>query len=56
MEIDVKKIIIAVIIALIVIGGIVFAVIVLGGGNKDYILEEIKEEDYKYFAVYTKER
>lgn len=52
-NVDIKKIIIA-LVAVAVVATI--AVLIINGvlsANKNYTLEEIAEEDYKYFAVYT---
>lgn len=52
-NIDIKKVIIFLFIVLILIIGIFFAVNKIASGNKNYTLEKINEEEYKYFAVYT---
>jgi len=52
-EIDIKKVIIFLVLVIAIIGGIIFTVIKISSGNNSYTLEEIKEEDYKYYAVYT---
>ena len=55
-NIDIKKVLIAIIIVLALGIGIFFAVGAINSSNKRYELETIKEEDYKYFAVYTEEK
>ena len=50
---DIKKVIIAIIVILILAVCVFFGVNAITSGNKSYIIEEIKESDYKYFAVYT---
>lgn len=52
-NIDIKKVVIAIIIVIILLVGIFFVVNSITSGNKKYTLEEISEEDYKYFSVYT---
>lgn len=55
-NIDIKKVLIAIIIVLALGVGIFFAVGAISSSDKKYELETIKEEDYKYFAVYTEEK
>ncbi len=52
-NIDIKKIIIAILIVIILAIGIFFALRFATVQDKDYTLEVISEEDYKYFSVYT---
>lgn len=52
-NIDIKKVIIAIIIVLALIVGVFFIVKNVSSGDKSYTLEQIQESDYKYFAVYT---
>lgn len=52
-NIDVKKVIIAIIIILVLAIGGFFVVKAITSSNKNYELEEISEEEYKYFAVCT---
>ena len=55
-EIDIKKIIIAIILIIAVIVGVFFGIKGIAGSGKKYQLEEIKESDYKFFAVYEEEK
>ncbi len=55
-NVDLKKVIIAIIIVLLLGIGVFFAAKAILSGNKNYTLEEISEKDYKYFAVYTDEK
>ena len=52
-EFDIKKIAIAVIVAIIIILGIIFAIFGFSKKDKIYTLEQIAEEEIKYFAVNT---
>ena len=51
-NIDVKKVIIALVVIIIIAVLVFFGVKFVSSGNKEYELEEITEKDYKYFAVY----
>lgn len=52
-EFDIKKIIIAITVTILIIVGIIFIAFSLGKGDKSYILERIAEEECKYFTVNT---
>lgn len=52
-NIDVKKVIIAIVVILILVVGVFFIIKNVSSGDKSYTLEQIQESDYKYFAVYT---
>lgn len=52
-NIDMKKVIIAILLVIVIGVGIFFGVKAILEGRKNYTLEEIAEEDYQYFAVYT---
>lgn len=52
-NVDVKKILIGVVVIILLAVITIFIVNAVNSGNKNYALEEIKEEDYKYFSVYT---
>ncbi len=49
---NLKKIIIAIVIILIIAVIAFFGVNAIISANKNYTLEEIKEQDYKYFSLY----
>lgn len=55
-NIDIKKVIIAIALILVLGIGIFFAVKGITEGGKSYELETIKESDYKYFSVYEEEK
>ncbi len=51
------KLIVIIVLVIAIIGIAIFAVVnVVGIKNKDYVLETISENDYKYFLVYTNEK
>ncbi|MCI8621744.1 MAG: hypothetical protein HFJ50_08800 [Clostridia bacterium] len=55
-NVDVKKIIIAVVLILILGIGIFFAVKAITSSGKSYSVETIKDSEYKYFLVYSNEK
>lgn len=55
-NIDIKKVIIAILILVILVIGAIFGIKALVSNKKEYILEKISEEDCKYFSVYTNEK
>lgn len=52
-NIDVKKIVIAIILILVLVVGGLFVIKAINNGGKKYTLEQISEEDAKYFEVYS---
>ena len=53
-EIDIKKVLIAIVIIILVcIGAFVITKTINTDNNKNYILEQISESNYNYFAVFT---
>ncbi len=56
-KINVKTLTIIILaIIIVLIGTFIVVKIVNGNGNKNYVLEQISEDDYKYFGVITEER
>ena len=53
-EFDIKKIAIGLVLIIIICVGIFVIIKTINkGNNKNYVLEHISEDDYKYFTVYT---
>lgn len=55
-DIDIKKVLIFALIVLLLIIGIILGINLIKDNGKTYELVEIKEEEYKYFTVFTDDK